>query len=209
LTLTTQIPAQIDDSNPALFIFDRAIITTPTNLTNATVSTKTINDTETQFIGSWSPPVTDPEIIPDGDSFRITQTSGDFAEYTFQGSSVAVTGLINSTAGLFNVSLTSNASLPVVEQQQLSGFSLFLVYTTLFSASGLDPTATHTLTITNTENRTLALNGLNVTVVSGGTACVISLGLCAMLVILVSTAFSRRRRGSQCHHRTLATRFSP
>ncbi len=33
LTLTTQIPAQIDDSNPALFIFDRAIITTPTNLT--------------------------------------------------------------------------------------------------------------------------------------------------------------------------------
>jgi len=179
LTLTAHIPVQDDDPNPALFIFDRAIITVPTNLTNATVSTKTINDADMQFIGSWSFE-TDPLLIPDGDNgFHITQTSGDFAEYAFQGSSVFVTGLVNSTAGDFNVSLTSNASSPVVEEQQLTGISPFLVYTILFSASGLDPTATHTLTITNIENRTLALNGLNVTVVSGGTAYVISPLVCA------------------------------
>ncbi|KLO18400.1 hypothetical protein SCHPADRAFT_819830 [Schizopora paradoxa] len=125
-----------------------------------------------QFNGSWSF-VTDPTLVPDGDNgFHITSTSGDFAEYPFQGSSVAVTGIVNSTAGLFNVSVTSNASSAVIEQQQLSGFSPFLVYTTLFTASGLDSTVAHTLTITNIENRTLALNGLNVTVVSGGTAYV-------------------------------------
>ena len=176
-----------------------------------------------QFNGSWSF-VTDPTLIPDGDNgYHITSTSGDFAEYSFQGalpstriertckvyqyfsflgSSVAVAGVVNSTAGLFNVSLVSNASSAVIEQQQLSGFSPFLVYTTLFTASGLDPTAAHTLTITNIENRTLALNGLNVTVVAGGTACVFLFPfvLCAKVHISMSTVFSvSRRRGSQCH----------
>lgn len=84
------------------------------------------------------------------------------------GSSVELHGLTNATSGLFNVTLTSDSDQSIIEQQQITGLSSFLTYTTLFYATGLDQTSNHTLTITNIENKTLAVDGMNVTVISGG-----------------------------------------
>ena len=77
-------------------------------------------------------------------------------------------GLTNASAGLFNVTLSSDSDPEILEQQTLSGFSSFLTYTTLFYATSLNASANYTLTVTNLENKTLALDGMNVTVVSGG-----------------------------------------
>lgn len=79
-----------------------------------------------------------------------------------------VSGLTNSSSGLFNVTLTSESDSSVVEHQQLSGASSFQAYTTLFYASDLDNSANYTLTITNVENKTLVLDGMDITVISGG-----------------------------------------
>ncbi|EJD03010.1 uncharacterized protein FOMMEDRAFT_20179 [Fomitiporia mediterranea MF3/22] len=123
-----------------------------------------------QFTGSWTF-VNDSTLIPEGDhSCHLTQAAGDQAQYSFKGSSIELAGLTNASAGLFNISLTSDSDSVTLRQQQLSGISSFLTYTTLFYASGLDPTATHTLTIRNIENRTLAVDSMNITVVSGGQA---------------------------------------
>lgn len=79
-----------------------------------------------------------------------------------------LSGLTNASAGLFNVTLASDSEPEILDQQTLSGFSSFLTYTTLFYASGLNDSTNYTLTVTNLENKTLALDGMNVTVVSGG-----------------------------------------
>ncbi|KAL5523805.1 hypothetical protein ACEPAG_7978 [Sanghuangporus baumii] len=151
--------------------FDRAVVTVSTGSSDsdATITTTTISDTQMQFRGSWSF-VNNSALIPEGDhSCHITQAAGDQAQYSFKGSSIELGGLTNASAGLFNISLTSDANTSTaIRQQQLSGFSSFLTYTTLFTASGLNADAMHTLTITNAENKTLALNSMNITVVSGG-----------------------------------------
>ena len=84
------------------------------------------------------------------------------------GSSVELTGLTNTSSGLFNVSLSSANGSSITNTYQLSGLSSLLSPTTLFYACGLNDTATHMLTITNVENKTLVIDGLNVSVVSGG-----------------------------------------
>ncbi|THH07755.1 hypothetical protein EW145_g3171 [Phellinidium pouzarii] len=152
----------------SVVIFDRAVVTVSTGLSNATVSTQVINDTEMQFTGSWTF-VNDSALVPEGDhTCHITQTSGDQARYSFQGSSVQLGGLTNATSGLFNIALTSDSDPSIVKQQQISSFSSFLAYTTLFYASGLERNATHILTVTNLENKTLGLDSLSIMVVSGG-----------------------------------------
>ena len=51
----------------------------------ASVITKTINDTDMQFTGSWTF-VDDPALVPSADhSYHTTNRSGDQAQYTFQG----------------------------------------------------------------------------------------------------------------------------
>lgn len=66
------------------------------------------------------------------------------------------------------MTLSSESDPPIELNQQLSGESLFLSYTTLFYASGLDRDRTYTLTVTNLENKTLAIQGMNITVLDGG-----------------------------------------
>ncbi|KAL5528404.1 hypothetical protein ACEPAF_7540 [Sanghuangporus sanghuang] len=161
-----------------MILFDRAVVTVSTGPSDAAITTTTISDTQMQFRGSWSF-VNNSALIPDGDhSCHITQAAGDQAQYSFKGSSIELGGLTNASAGLFNISLTSDANTSTaIRQQQLSGFSSFLTYTTLFTASGLNADAMHTLTITNAENKTLALNSMNITVMSGGQTYVIHLTL--------------------------------
>ena len=90
----------------------------------------------------------------------------------FVGVSVKVDGLVNATGGAYEVLLSSDANL-VAERFELSSFSSFFTNTTLFYATGLDPTRKHNVTFTNTGNDTLALRNLQVSVVSGGVACVL------------------------------------
>ena len=77
-------------------------------------------------------------------------------------------GLTNASSGLYNVSLSSSNGSLLFNDLQLSGFSSFLTYTTLFYAYGLNDSMTYTLTITNAEDSMLAVDGLNITVLSGG-----------------------------------------
>ena len=74
---------------------------------------------------------------------------------------------MNASSGLFSITLSSVSDSSSIEQQQLSGQSQFLAHTTLFYASGLDRNATHTITVTNLENKTLALHDMSITVVRG------------------------------------------
>ncbi|KAH8119365.1 hypothetical protein DFH11DRAFT_1502100 [Phellopilus nigrolimitatus] len=120
------------------------------------------------FTGSWTFMNDSALISEDGHCCHVTQTSGDQASYAFRGSSVQLAGLTNATSGNFNVTLSSEFDPSVIIQQQISGSSAFTTYTTLFYASGLDSDAAHMLTITNLENKTLAIDTMNVTVVSGG-----------------------------------------
>lgn len=77
-------------------------------------------------------------------------------------------GLTNASSGLYNISLSSSNGSSIIDNLQLSSFSSFLSFTTLFYAYGLNDSMTHTLTITNAEDKTLAVDGLNITVVNGG-----------------------------------------
>ena len=150
-----------------------------------------------QFTGSWTF-VNVSTAVPGGKSYHMTQMSGDQAQYTFKGevsfyklqrigfvrclagqkgnkmttfvagSSVELMGLTNASSGLFNVSLSSSNGSSITNTYQLSGLSSLLSPTTLFYACGLNDTATHMLTITNVENKTLVIDGLNVSVVTGG-----------------------------------------
>ena len=46
---------------------------------------ETTEDTDLDLIGSWTF-VTDPDIVPTGNhTFHVTQTAGDRAEFSFQG----------------------------------------------------------------------------------------------------------------------------
>lgn len=81
------------------------------------------------------------------------------------GSSVELSGLTNASSGLFSITLNSDSSSSNNQQQQLSGQSSFLAPATLFYASGLARDATHTLTVTNLENKSLSLSDLSITVV--------------------------------------------
>ena len=81
------------------------------------------------------------------------------------GSSVELSGLTNASSGLCAITLNSDSSSSNNQQQQLSGQSSFLAPATLFYASGLARDATHTLTVTNLENKTLTLSDLSITVV--------------------------------------------
>ena len=66
------------------------------------------------------------------------------------------------------MTLKSDSDPAIELNQQLSGESLFLAYTTLFYATSLDRDRTYTLTVTNLENKTLAIQGMNITVLDGG-----------------------------------------
>ncbi|KAI5123979.1 hypothetical protein M0805_006391 [Coniferiporia weirii] len=169
LSITAHTAGAVDDSaSLGTMIFDRAVVTVSTGVTDASVTNEMINDMEIQFTGSWTF-VNDSTVVPEGDhTCHLSQTSGDQAQYSFQGSSVELGGLTNATSGLFNISLSSDSVSSGVQQQQISSQSLFLTHTTLFYASGLDRNATHTITITNLENKTLGLDNMSITVVSGG-----------------------------------------
>ena len=77
-------------------------------------------------------------------------------------------GIANASSGLYNVTLRTSNGSTIFDNLQLSAFSSFLSFTTLFYAYGLNESMTHTLTISNAENKTLAVDGLNITVVNGG-----------------------------------------
>ena len=127
--------------------------------------------------GRWRPgPVFVQRCLSDSSIASVTVPPPAIASnlLAVAGSSIELAGLKNASAGFFNISLTSDANTSTaIREQQLSGFSPFLTHTTLFTASGLDGDAMHTITITNAENKTLALNGMNITVVGGGQTYVI------------------------------------
>ncbi|KAF8520340.1 hypothetical protein BU17DRAFT_46859, partial [Hysterangium stoloniferum] len=87
---------------------------------------------------------------------------GNLAEIFFQGSAVSVVGLRNMTTGRYNVTLDGNTTT-------FLGHSDWLETSTLFLQTGLDEHIKHALTMTNIDGPALAIAGLEVTHVQGGT----------------------------------------
>ncbi|TDL24223.1 hypothetical protein BD410DRAFT_838270 [Rickenella mellea] len=187
----------------SVVLFDRAVVSVHVEAMGSTASASetTIDDTMIQFTGSWTfvnssspgayilppPPSSSSSSssssspstgIQINNTYHITQTRGDIAEFTFCGTSIQLDGLLNSTAGLYNVTLSpTNTSITTTNTttafssnknnititQQLNASFPFLTPATLFYASGLDPNTSYHLLVTNLEDKTLAIDGLRIT----------------------------------------------
>lgn len=83
--------------------------------------------------------------------------------HPYSGSAVSVSGFRDISSGNYTIQLDD-------ETFTFDGESSWKEATQLFFQTGLDPTTSHQLTITNVDNRLLAVGSINVTSVSGASA---------------------------------------
>ncbi|KAF8840701.1 hypothetical protein BDN67DRAFT_968142 [Paxillus ammoniavirescens] len=155
LLLTTNITNTI---SPNSFVtFDKALVTyaPPTGIVNTTAASQTIDDSDIAFMGQWS-------YIADstGNSMHASNSAGDRAQAMFFGSAITIYGLISSYSGNYTVTL-DNVTTSLSAQSSYNNSD-----TLLFYATNLPQGMLHLITVTNQEDRTLALRvgGMNVTV---------------------------------------------
>ncbi|KZT29142.1 hypothetical protein NEOLEDRAFT_1167157 [Neolentinus lepideus HHB14362 ss-1] len=155
ITLLTQI-----DTPTAALSFDRADITVSTGLVNATVASVPFDVKSISFAGSWQYqlwPVIPGQLLP----FYVSNTAGDTATLNFSGSAITVSGFRNEGSGHYNVTLDGVTT-------SYDGQSSFTEPALLFYATGLNSSMSHSLTFTNADNRTTAIDSVNITTISGG-----------------------------------------
>ncbi|KAF8557683.1 hypothetical protein OG21DRAFT_1505182 [Imleria badia] len=124
------------------------------DLISTTTTSQTIADADIAFMGLWS-------YVADsaGNSMHISNSAGDRAETTLSGSAITIYGLTSSYCGNFSVTLDNTTT-------DLSALSSYNNSDTLlFYATDLPQDMVHHITVTNQENRTLALRvgGVNIT----------------------------------------------
>ncbi|KAF9227156.1 hypothetical protein BS17DRAFT_775055 [Gyrodon lividus] len=154
LLLTTIITNTI---SPNSFVaFDKALITyaPPPGIVNTTAASQIIDDSDIAFMGQWS-------YIADstGTSMHVSNSAGDRAQTTFLGSAITIYGLISSYSGNYTVTL-DNVTTSLSAQSSYNDSDTLLFYST-----NLPQDILHQVTVTNQEDRTLALRvgGMNVT----------------------------------------------
>jgi hypothetical protein len=128
------------------------------------VSTQTISTQDNRwiFFGDWTQ-LPDPLLSSEpSQDYRISTTKGSTASISFLASAVTITGIRNTTVGHYNITLDGTTTT-------LNGQSDWLEPSTLFLQGGLDELSEHNLTITNADDASLAIAGLNLTLLSGGT----------------------------------------
>lgn len=132
--------AQISESDPTSSIaFERAIIgSTPTNSNTSTrYELNYLNDSDVAFLGRWN-------FASDGDSPRHeSRTVGDRATTSFRGAAFVLQGTTCPECGNYTVTVND-------QRLSYSARSSFLRHDTLLHyTTGLDPTRTHTVVVTN------------------------------------------------------------
>jgi hypothetical protein len=129
----------------------------------ATVSSEFVDAGSSRWLfhGNWTQ-LSDP-FLNSGpfQGYFLSATQGDELSIFFTGSAVAVTGIRNTTMGLYNVTLDGATST-------YDGQSDWFEPSTLFLQAGLDELSRHSLTITNVDDASVAIAGVNVTHVEGG-----------------------------------------
>lgn len=114
------------------------------------------------FSGDWTQPS---DLVLDSQpsqEYCLSTSQGSKASISFTGSAVAVTGIRNTTTGHYNVTIDGVTST-------FDGRSDWLEPSTLFLQAGLDEMSRHSLTVTNVDDASLAITGINITHVNGGT----------------------------------------
>ncbi|KAG6877898.1 hypothetical protein C0993_002563 [Termitomyces sp. T159_Od127] len=140
LLISTVIPAV--GGNHPVFFFDKAVIHFSTS-SRSPLNLATLNDTF--FQGSWGLK------NMNNATFHQSQTKGDVVKLTFTGASFFLNGLTSPTSGTYSVTVDNDTST-------LSGKSTFTnPDTLLFYVTGLDPTVSHKVKITNEEDHDLLL----------------------------------------------------
>ncbi|KAH9956876.1 hypothetical protein BC827DRAFT_1228632 [Russula dissimulans] len=190
------------NSSSALIGIDQASITINSTSPNVTFFNTVTEDTSLPFTGHWSF-VNDSSLSSEDISYHTTSSAGDFLRFNFSGTAVQVLGFRDATSGRFSVQLDNDSVT-------LNGESSSREATTLFFRTGLNNSIPHTLTITNAEDRLLAIGLVNVTTasspsvtsragssshISGGTiAAIVVASILGTLVFLIAAFFLWRRR---------------
>ncbi|KAF8800211.1 hypothetical protein BYT27DRAFT_7200394 [Phlegmacium glaucopus] len=146
VVLTAETPAVQDPPDSSMLVFEKAIITSSPAPANVSFRSQVINDNDIAFLGRWSF-----ETAPTGDSFHTSQTLGDHAVTTFQGSTFLLQGKTSPNSGNYTVTIDNTTTT-------LSGRSSFTSYTSLlFFVSDLDSTLVHSVAIANSGGGGLSL----------------------------------------------------
>jgi hypothetical protein len=142
-----------------------------------TFSNTVIEDTTLPFTGQWSFQ-NDSSLSLLDSTYHTTTNAGDSVNYNFSGAFISVPvsspltehphccaspgtaitifGFRDATAGRFSVKLDNDTVV-------LNGASSTKEATTLFFRTGLNNSVEHTLTITNVDERLLAIGSINIT----------------------------------------------
>ncbi|KAI9507911.1 hypothetical protein F5148DRAFT_46156 [Russula earlei] len=204
LSLIVHNPA---NSSSALIAIDNASIAINSTLSNVTFSSTVIEDTLLPFTGQWSF-LNDSSFSSLDSSYHTTTHAGDFLKYNFSGTAITVFGFRDATSGEFSVQLDNDSII-------LDGASSSRDATTLFFKTGLNNSVPHTLTITNAEDRLLAIGSINITIASssssgssshvsrGSIAAIVVASILGALVLLIAAYFlwCRRRKFRSILHR--------
>ncbi|KAF8149484.1 hypothetical protein B0H34DRAFT_802469 [Crassisporium funariophilum] len=148
VTLTAKIPSGQDPINSSMIVFDQAVIISSPASVSANVSFKsqTLNDNDIAFLGRWSF-----ETAPSNASFHTSNTPGDRAVTTFNGTTFLLQGITSPHSGNYTVNLDNVTTV-------LSGRSSFTAYDSLlFFASGLDSNINHSVEVKNLGGGDLSL----------------------------------------------------
>ncbi|EIW83096.1 hypothetical protein CONPUDRAFT_81172 [Coniophora puteana RWD-64-598 SS2] len=182
-----------------LIQFDGAVVSydPPASVSNSTVNSVLVDDTDIFFTGGWTLVGADTDTY-DGAPLHVSQNSGDRAALSFTGSAVSVYGLVSSGSGAYTAILdgmpapqsllaptssqgvlsNSTSQNPLVTSTPATARNLTAASTftnpdaLLFFATGLDQTVTHTLVLENDASTTLGIRvgGVNVSAFGDVTA---------------------------------------
>ncbi|PPR01256.1 hypothetical protein CVT24_006020 [Panaeolus cyanescens] len=148
VTLIAQTQPESTDTS-SMLVFDKAVlISSPTPpSSNVSFQPQRVDETEMSFLGNWLRQTPFP-----GNTFHISNEIGARVITTFKGSSLLIQGKTSPTAADYQVTLDNSTST------SLSGRSSFTSFnTTLYFATGLDPSVTHSIEIRNADGGELAL----------------------------------------------------
>ncbi|KAF9051373.1 hypothetical protein BJ165DRAFT_1448349 [Panaeolus papilionaceus] len=154
VTLIAQIPPESATDTTSMLVFDKAILASSPISSNVSFKPEAIDDSEIQFLGSWLR-----ETSPVNNSFHVSRTIGDRVITTFRGTSLFIQGKTSPGAADYQVTL-DNSTVTT----SLSGRSSFTIFnTTLYFATGLDPSLMHSVEVRNADGGELALlvGGIN------------------------------------------------
>ena len=131
---------------------------------SSTISSEFVNDTSSRWVfsGDWSE-LSDPVLASQpSQTYHVSTTRGNTASISFRGSAVSITGVRNVTNGHYNVTLDGTSTM-------FDGHSDWLETSVLFLQAGLNEETPHSLIITNADDASLAIVGVNITHITGGT----------------------------------------